>query len=104
MFFSISALLRTIAFFAIATLVTACAQVGVVKEGRASATPLSDGVLDVYVTHGLLQSADRSALLQKWDSTATEGCKGKYTAVGEQSTGQAPGGTMFIQGKVRCNK
>ena len=88
----------------ISLLIAGCAQVGVVKEGRASATPLSDGLMDVYVTHGLLQSADRSALLQKWDATATEGCKGKYTPAGEQSTGQAPGGTMFIQGKVRCNK
>lgn len=82
-----------------------CAQVAVVREGRASATPLSDGTLDIYVSHGMLQSADRSALLQKWDVTATEGCSGKkYTLLGEQSTGQAPGGTMFIQGKVRCAK
>ena len=90
---------------AISLLFAGCAQVALVTDGRASTTPLPDGLVDVYVTHGLMQTADRSALLQKWDATATAGCSGKkYTLVGEQSTGQATGGPMFIQGKVRCSR
>ena len=77
-----------------------CAMAKRVKEGTSNVTQLSNGQYDIYVAGGII--SDRSALLKKWEELANQSCNGNYEVTKEQTTGQSPGGSMTIEGRIRC--
>lgn len=77
-----------------------CAMVQSAKEGRVVVTPLSNKEYDIYVAGGVV--SDRANIIRKWEAAAHNSCNGKYTVVKEMTTGQSPGGSMTVDGRIRC--
>jgi hypothetical protein len=78
-----------------------CAMMQGAKEGRVVVTPLANKQYDIYSAGGI--SSDRSKIIKKWEEAADNTCNGKYTVVKEMTTGQSPGGSMTVEGRIRCN-
>ena len=70
------------------------------KEGKVVVTPLSNNEYDIWSAGGVV--SDRSKIIKKWEDAANTTCNGNYEITKEQTTGQSPGGTMTIEGRIRC--
>ena len=70
------------------------------KEGRVVVTPLSNNEYDIWSAGGIV--SNRSKIIKKWEDAANQACNGNYEITKEQTTGQSPGGSMTIEGRIRC--
>lgn len=77
-----------------------CAMAQRMKEGTVEVTPLANKQYDIWAAGGIV--SNRSALIKKWEDAANETCHGNYEITKEQTTGQSPGGSMTIEGRIRC--